>query len=142
MKKNLLKLLTFALISSFVLVSCNKDEDDPTPQSLAGTYDVTDIVTGFEAGTYNYTVTVTASATEQNRILIQDFGGFEPVITVYAEIIDGRLSVPSQNPSGFGAGNSISGSGTVEGSDKIAKISYIAQIGTNASNGNATYTKK
>lgn len=118
---------------------------------LAGTYSVSDIVTGAVPssgnGTYSYNVTVTQSTSEYNRINISNFGGFGTGVTVYATVEGSNITIPTQaltgDPqfSGSGASN-VSGTGTYNGGQfKITSINYTC---SNAmyGNGNATYTKQ
>jgi len=118
---------------------------------LAGTYSVTDVVTGANPpagnGTYNYNVTVTQSSTEYNKIIISNFGGFGNSVNVYAIVEGSNITIPSQaltgDPqfSGSGASN-VSGTGTYNGGAfKITSINYSC---SNAmyGNGSATYTKQ
>lgn len=118
---------------------------------LAGTYNVSDVVTGANPpsgnGTYTYVVTVTQSTSEYNKILISNFGGFGTGVSVYAYVEGSNITIPSQalsgDPqfSGSGASN-ISGTGTYNGGQfKITSINYSC---SNAlyGNGSATYTKQ
>lgn len=118
---------------------------------LAGSYSVSDVVTGANPpsgnGTYAYTVTVTQSTSEYNRINIANFGGFGTGVVVYAIVEGSNITIPSQNLTGdpqfSGSGAStVSGTGIYNGGAfKITSINYTcsnAQYG----NGAATYTKQ
>lgn len=118
---------------------------------LAGSYSVSDVVTGANPpsgnGTYQYTVTVTQSTSEYNRINIANFGGFGSGVVVYAIVEGNNITIPTQaltgDPqfNGSGASN-VSGTGTYNGGQfKITNITYNC---SNAmyGNGNATYTKQ
>jgi hypothetical protein len=116
---------------------------------LVGSYAVTDFVTGSNAGTYTYNVTVTQSGTDYNKLLFGNFGGFGASVSVYANVSGTVITIPSQQPSGVPlSGTSISGTGTYTGSGtswKITSITYTATYPTppgGADNGASTYVKQ
>ncbi|MCX6273543.1 MAG: DUF5011 domain-containing protein [Bacteroidetes bacterium] len=111
---------------------------------LKGTYDVSDIVTGTNGGTYTYTVTV-ASSTDYNKLLFSNFGGFGATVTVAVTISGNQVTIPSQSPPGMPTGYEgvITGTGTYDGATKkILTMNYhVAYTAGGADDGNATYTK-
>lgn len=111
---------------------------------LAGPYNVSDVVTGTYPGTYTYSVTITQSSTDYNKILIANFGGYGTAVTVYATIDGSVITIPSQSPTGMGDPGTISGSGQYNGgSFAVTNITYSASYDSGgADNGNATYTKQ
>lgn len=116
---------------------------------LAGSYAVSDVVTGSNPssgdGTYTYTVTVTQSSTEYNKILISNFGGFGTSRTITATVEGSTITIPAQTitPEGETASTSISGTGSYNGSAfKITSINYTSSNTIYGANGNATYTKQ
>lgn len=145
MKKHFLKLFAIVALAGFVFTACQKEEL-PTAAKLAGTYQVSDVVTGYDAGTYTYTVTVTASSTDEAKIIIQNFGGFPTAITVNANITDKTLSIPAQIPtqwSSLQVTGTIAGTGTTTDASNIGVISYtITYSDGDVSVGTATYTKQ
>lgn len=112
---------------------------------LAGSYKVTDVVTGSSAnGTYNYDVDITQSSTDYNKILIGNFGGFS-VGKVSATVEGNSITIPSQSVTATaGSGTvtvTLSGTGTYDGATfKVLTLSYSASNGLG--NGQATLTKQ
>lgn len=111
---------------------------------LAGTYGVTDVVTGSTSGngTYTYNTTATASADTYNKISISNFGGFSGA-TVYCTVQGTVVTIPSQNFTGGGipSGSTISGSGTYDGAaKKFLTINYSAN--NDIGNGTCTLIKQ
>lgn len=111
---------------------------------LAGAYNVVDVVTGSYPGTYNYSVTITQSSTDYNKILISNFGGYGTAVTVYATINGSTITIPSQTPSGMTDSGTISGTGTYNGTSfAVTSMTYSAAYTSGGQdNGNATYTKQ
>ncbi len=116
---------------------------------LIGTYDVHDVVTGTGAGTYDYTVTVTQSGTDYNKLIINNFGGFGTAVSVNAFVLAANISAPSQHPAGMPAG----GEGTISGSTgtytvtaslkSITALNYsVSYDAGGTDNGSATFTKQ
>ena len=116
-----------------------------TSDKLAGGYDVSDVTTGTNPGTYTYTVAVSQSSTDYNKIYISNFGGFGASVSVYATVNGSVITIPSQSPSGMVVSGTISGSGQYTNSGSIFKITNVtysaAYTGGGADNGNAAYTK-
>ncbi|MEO8761257.1 MAG: immunoglobulin-like domain-containing protein [Bacteroidia bacterium] len=118
--------------------------------NLAGTYAVHDVVTGATPstnnGTFDYAVVVTQSSTDNDKIILSNFGGFGATSSVYANVNGTAITVPSQTCMATGAVVTVSGTGTynVTGAGvagaKIAQITYSATGGLG--NGSATYTKQ
>jgi hypothetical protein len=115
---------------------------------LAGTYSVSDVVSGSanpaNNGTYTYTVTVTQSS-EYNKVLISNFGGFGTSRVVSATVDGSTITIPATTitPEGETASTSIAGTGSYTGSAfKITNISYTSSNNAYGAAGNATYTKQ
>jgi hypothetical protein len=70
----------------------------------AGDYAVTDVVGG---ATYNYSQTVTASATVNNRITFNKFGNYANNTGIYANITGTNVDLPSQTAIAVGSGSAI-----------------------------------
>jgi len=116
---------------------------------LIGTYNVHDVVTGVGAGTYDYTVTITQSSTDYNKLLINNFGGFGTAVTVNANVLAAVITIPSQHPAGMPSGGEgtftgTTGAYTVTPSLKsVTSINYsVAYDAGGTDNGSATYTKQ
>lgn len=116
---------------------------------LAGTYQVTDIVTGGSApGTYNYTATVTQSGVEYNKLIINNFGGYGSPVNVNVTVSGANINIAAQTPAGLPTVSmgSISGNGayTVLGTiGKITTINYTNVLTAGGSeSGACTYVKQ
>ncbi|HRY33478.1 MAG TPA: DUF5011 domain-containing protein [Bacteroidales bacterium] len=111
---------------------------------LKGTYDVTDVVTGANAGTYTYTVTIDPSS-DYNKLLFKNFGGFGATVTVSITISGTNVTIPSQSPPGMPPGfeGTITGFGTYDGNTKeIKNITYTVNYTAGGTdNGVAAYDK-
>ncbi len=115
---------------------------------LAGAYTVSDVVTGANPssgnGTYTYNVTVT-QASEYNKILIANFGGFGTSRVISATIDGSTITIPAQTitPENETASTTLAGTGTYNGGAfKITNITYTSSNAIYGANGNATYTKQ
>lgn len=90
---------------------------------LAGLYDGVSVVTGKNAGTYNYTATVAQSTTAYNKVNITNLGGLGATVVVTATISGTTLTIASQSPSSMTDPGTISGTGTVSG-QTITSLNY------------------
>lgn len=116
---------------------------------LAGNYHVIDVVTGANAGTYTYDVTVDSSAaanTWWKTIVIHNFGAYGTPVVVSATIDAGVITIPEQSPSGMPAGyeGKITGTGTYDGANKtLTTFNYhvVYNVGGTTDDGVAIYTK-
>jgi hypothetical protein len=101
-----------------------------------GNFNVRDVVTGEEAGTYLYESNIT-TGTNIKDIRIANFGGLEATINgTFTNAT--AFNVPSQTDA---ANIKYSGNGTVSGNQIV--ITYSAVFPDNTvSNGTATYTRK
>jgi hypothetical protein len=112
---------------------------------LAGVYNVSDVVTGSTPtsgnGTYTYSVTVSQSSTDYNKIILAGFMGIASA-SATATINGSVITVASQAVNGANPATSVSGTGTYDGvTKKILSFQYTASnvfYGV----GNATYTKQ
>ena len=134
-------------LTGFVFTSCGEEEEEvATAASLSGTYAVSDVVTGDGAGTYTYNVTVTASSTDETKILISNFGGFSTPITVSGTVSNNAITIASQTPAewnGMSISGTISGNGTTVDINNIGVVTYtINYTDQTVSAGTATYTKQ
>jgi len=109
---------------------------------LNGGYTVTDIVTGKNAGTHNYTVTVSALSSVNNKLLIYNFGGWGSSVYVAATLSGTTLTIASQNPSMMSDPGSVSGTGTTNTS-AVTSVAYNCTYTSGGSDaGSATYSKR
>lgn len=109
---------------------------------LAGIYTATDIVSGAlnptNNGTFGYDMTVSQSATDYNKILFSNFGGFNA--SVYAIVLGTTFTIPAQVMSVPGIGSiNVSGSGTYNGATK--KVTSINYTTDGYGNGSVTLVK-
>jgi hypothetical protein len=109
---------------------------------LAGSYSVTDIVSGGSfPGTYNYTVTITQSSTDYNKVLIGNFLGLGTSVSGSATVSGTTLTIPAQAIATSGGTFNVSGSGQYDGAAfKITKLTYTGDNGLG--NGDATLVKQ
>lgn len=115
---------------------------------LAGSYVVSDVVTGAVPssgnGTYAYTATVTQSSIDYNKILISNFGGFGTSTVINATIDGATITIGAQTftPTGETIATTVTGTGTYNGASfKISNITYTNTAAVYG-NGNATYVKQ
>lgn len=116
---------------------------------LIGTYNVHDVVTGVGAGTYDYTVTVTQSSTDYNKLLINNFGGFGTAVTVSANVLAANITIPSQHPAGMPSGGEGTFTGTTGAYSVTTTLKAVTSINYSVvydaggtDNCAATYTKQ
>jgi hypothetical protein len=113
---------------------------------LVGSYAVDEVVTGKNAGNYTYTVTVTQSSSEYNKLLVSNFGGFGATVSVYMTVSGAVITIPSQNPSSMPDPGAISGNGSYNKAGTIYKITSLNYSAVYTSGGTdnavATYTKQ
>lgn len=113
----------------------------------AGVYTVVDIVTGPGAGTYNYTATISASTTVNNRVSVNNFGGFGSAVNINMDFnaAGTNITIASQPNTGTSPGleAQIAGSGNVSSDLTTLNILYTAVYDdmSGTDNGSATYTK-
>lgn len=110
---------------------------------LAGGYSVVDVVTGNNAGTHIYNVSVSTSDSVNNKLFIRNFGEFGS--SVYVEITlslsDSTLNIASQSPLMMSDPGTITGTGSSNAS-AITSINYnCAYTSGGSDTGSATYTK-
>lgn len=123
--------------------------------ALAGTYDVSDVVTGISTP-FTYTQTITASTTINNRIHFNKFCDYAGNTNIYATMLTSTtLDLPSQSANNIGSGtgtcdvatHSFSNNGTSTISGTTITINYNDAITSpssciGASTGVATFTKQ
>jgi len=93
-----------------------------TTDKFIGSWDATD---SCETGNYGYTVTIVASSSIPNQLIISNFGRYGTTATVTASISGFTFMVLSQNVQN----NSItlSGSGTIDTTTNTITVSYTAE---------------
>lgn len=110
------------------------------------TYHVSDVVTGTGAGTFEYNVPVTASSTDQTKLLFSNFGGFgTPVVASVNFAKDGTLTIPAQDLTGTpGYEGHLTGTGTtsLDGNTLTVNYTYVYADGSGTATCVATYTKQ
>lgn len=110
---------------------------------LAGTYSVTDIVSGSSGGsfdgTYTYNVTITQSGTDYNKLVISNFGGFGTTISATATVLGQNMTIPATTLVTPFGDFPVSGTGNYDGAGK--KITTITYSAGTAGNGSMTLTK-
>jgi hypothetical protein len=108
---------------------------------IAAGYSVVDYVTGKNAGTYNYNVTVAAHSTVNNKVLIYNFGGLGSSVYVEATLSGTTLTIASQSPSMMSDPGTISGSGVCN-TTALTAVAYTTNYTSSGSDtGNCSYTK-
>lgn len=109
---------------------------------LAGTYSVADVVSGgTDPGTYNYTVTITQSSTDYNKLNISNFLGLGATVQGNILAQGAAINIPSQTITTVNGSFTISGTGQYDGATfKITKLTYSA--GAELGSGDATFTKQ
>jgi hypothetical protein len=111
---------------------------------LIGTYAAHDVVTGANAGEYDYNITVTQSSAAYNKLLLQNFGGFGAAVVANLNIVGTAVTIPTQTPAGMPAGyeGSIAGTGTYLGL-ALKTLNYTVNYTAGGSDaGVATLTKQ
>jgi len=113
--------------------------------SFEFTWAVVDTVTGPGAGIYDYNSEINASATDLNKILIGNFGGFGNSVIVSATFDKfGNITIANQNLVGVPAGSegSVSGNGMISLDGESIHITYTINYNAGGTDvGNATFTK-
>ncbi|MFH0864790.1 MAG: DUF5011 domain-containing protein [Bacteroidota bacterium] len=106
-----------------------------------GGYSVVDVVTGKNAGTKNYSVTVAAFSSVNNKFLIYNFGGFGSSVYIEITLSGSTLNIASQSPLMMSDPGTITGSGSTNTTD-FTSINYTCIYTSSGSDvGSATYTK-
>lgn len=129
--KTKLNLGLFAGMMALLVVtmtSCGNDRD-----KFLGVFNVNDAC---NSGNYTYQVTISESSSGGDAVLISNFGGYQPSITVSATISGDNITIPTQTV----AGASISGSGSLSGN--ILTMVTSVSINGNTENCTATGTKQ
>lgn len=108
---------------------------------LNGGYTVVDVVTGKNAGTHNYTVTVSAMTSVNNKLLIYNYGGFGSSVYVEVTLSGGTFNIISQNPLMMSDPGTITGS-VITNTSAVTSVTYDCVYTSGGSDtGSATYTK-
>lgn len=112
---------------------------------LAGSYDCTDIVSGAtnpaNNGTWGYSMSITQSSTDYNKILLANFGGFGTSVSAFATVAGTSITIPAQALSVPGLGTvNISGTGQYDGANK--KVTSINYTSDGFGNGSVTLVKQ
>ncbi|HAQ38383.1 MAG TPA: hypothetical protein PLU49_12565 [Saprospiraceae bacterium] len=129
------KLMLFMLILlTLGLNSCRKDADN-----FVGSYNARDswVLQG-QSSYHDYSFTITASATDDSKVLLNGLGDMQGV-AVEAIVSDKNLTIPQQTVFYDGANISLSGSGSITGVDLT--ISYSFQLSTIVLNVNCSATR-
>jgi hypothetical protein len=113
--------------------------------SFVFTWAVVDSVTGVGQGVYDYNSVVTASATDINKILISNFGGFGTDVMVTATFDKfGNLTIANQQLIGVDPGSegTVSGTGVMADHGNQIFLEYtISYTAGGTDTGHATFTK-
>ncbi len=112
--KKLYSYLLIALAIPLILNSCKKDEESARDKFI-GTWHVTEnwAWPGEDTNTEVYDITITASSTNANVILISNFANVG--VTVEANVVGNTMNIPTQSVSFEGSLISVSGSGNISG---------------------------
>lgn len=116
-------------------------------ENLAGSYSVTDISPFPSGGSFNYTETISASSTVNNRILTTEFGGYVNA-PVYMDISGTSITIPSQTytcgiPATSTTFQNAPAASTVgTGTPTVLTVNYKETIGLNDVIAQGTYTKQ
>lgn len=130
-KNTLGSLILFGTIA-LSLVSCKKDERE----KFLGTYSVNE---SCGLGNVSYQMTVSASSSSDDGVLMANFGGFSTAVSVSGNINKSAITIPNQNISIGGNTVSLSGTGALNGT--ILTIAYTFSVGGGSDNCTATCTK-
>lgn len=116
-----------------------------TSDKLIGQYNVDETVTGKNAGTYSYTVTITQSSSDYNKLSVQNFGGYGGTVYVAMTVSGAVITIASQSPSSMTDPGVVSGSGQYNKAGTIYKITNInystSYTSGGTDNATCTYTK-
>ncbi|HEY4800780.1 MAG TPA: immunoglobulin-like domain-containing protein [Bacteroidia bacterium] len=107
---------------------------------LSGTYFGVD---SCRSGNYTFSPTIISSSTQNNRIVINNFGDFGTGVNVYADVNGNTITVPAfQHLSG--SSFIVSGSGTIKPASSPVQftISYSWNNGSTTESCHTTYGKK
>ena len=111
--------LAIAVICTmFIFTSCKKEE--LAREKFLGTYSMTDACSVTGAATY--TVTITASSADENKVLISNLWYFNN--TVSAEIEGNNMVIVRQEPDGDDY--EIQGNGTYSNAGDLISLNYNA----------------
>ena len=117
--------------------------------NIAGNYTVNDVVTGYEAGTYNYNVTVdflTAGdpADRYNKLILREFSAYMPLRDFTVTIDGTHITLPPTQPDGWLG--TLEGSGTFkedsDGNFSIVNITYNYSDDDESGTGIATFSRQ
>lgn len=119
------------LLLLFLAVSCCKEEEPMIPEAapnekFAGAYNVTQTgdrdFDGFVDDT-NYTLTISTSAVDDERIILSNVGAYSDII-VDADVTGDSFTIPQQSIDFTSAVLGVSGSGSITG----ASLTFSYQI--------------
>lgn len=121
-----LMLMFFAVL----LFKACEPESAVTRDELTGTW------TCAETGFSTFTVTISASSSDVNRINISNFNNLGKSVFVYADISGSSIIIPNQTADGF----EISGSGSISDVNSM-KMTYSVNDGAETEHVTATFTR-
>ncbi|MBE0674844.1 MAG: DUF5011 domain-containing protein [Bacteroidales bacterium] len=114
--------------------------------SFVFTWAVADSVVGVGQGIYDYVSVITASATDINKILISNFGGFGTAVVVNATFDKfGNITIPNQQLIGVDPGSegTVTGTGVMAEHGNQIYLEYTITYNAGGTDtGYATYTKQ
>ena len=135
MKNSFRKIFAIAAVVSVMIAACQKDEPGGTTTTdrdkFLGTWKV---IAKDSQGQYNYQMTITASNSGADQILIDNFDA-HPGTKAIASISGNNISIGPQTLSG----DQVNGSGTY--SNGTITLHYIVEDGITTEDVTATATK-
>ncbi len=90
------------------------------------------------SGNYNYQITITTSSSGVDRVIINNFGGYN--VSVSGSVSGSSLTIPNQQINVQGTAATFSGSGQLSGN--ILTISYTISSGSSSETCTKTCTKQ
>lgn len=131
MTKRLIQLSIFTLVSSILLLSSCKKDDELDRVKFIGTYGAVETC---DSGNDSYDIVITASSTGDDKIIISNLYAFPGTLT--ASVSGDNITIASQAVQNI----TYSGSGSLNGN--TLTISFTVTDGAAADNCTAICTKK
>jgi len=135
MKKLTIPFLSMLLALAILAPGCKKDKEADREKFLA----VYSMVESCPSGNSNYDMTIAASASGDNAVVITNFGDFFGV-SITGTVSGNNLSIPQQNVTVQSLAVGVSGSGTLNGNSLA--ITYTYTVLGQAETCSMTCTKK
>lgn len=137
--KNFLQIcLLFCSIAMVTITGCKKEDDEPARDKFLGSYTVTEACS--QTGNAAYSISITASTSNDDAIVMTGFGNFAATAAVTATVNGDNLTIAAQTLTINGIAVNIS-NGTGAINDNLLTITYTYSVQGGGESCTSTCTK-